>query len=113
MSREFERSPASSLEAVSEITRTSLLLREAFMQSRREELLAIYETYVESPGAVEKPKFNVLLFGFQEAWRAGDYQRIVTVGDKIPLDYLLRWREAQAYYAMALARVGREKLRLT
>jgi len=82
------------------------------MQSRREELLAIYETYLGSD-SIEKPKFNVVLFGFQEAWRAQDYPKIVAVGDRLSKDFLLRWREAQAYYAMALARVGREKLRLT
>ena len=113
MKSDFPRDPAQSIDTISELSRTALDLREAMMQSQRSELLAIFETYIHAHGEIINPKFNVLLLGFQEAWREGNFTCIVAVGDKLSKDFLLRWREAQAYYAMALARVGREKLRLT
>jgi len=112
MKPDFPRDPAQSIDIVSELSRVALDLREAYMQERRGELLASFEIYVQSSGIVSNPKFNVLLFGFQEAWRQGDFNRIVAVGDKIPPEFFRRWRESQAYYAMALVRVGRDMLRL-
>jgi hypothetical protein len=82
------------------------------MQSRRDELLSAFESYLQSRQSISNPKFNVVLFGFQEAWRRNDFDVIVRVGDKLPREWLLRWREPQAFYAMALARVGRDMLRL-
>jgi len=94
-----------SLKIIAEITRTCRLLRNGYLEARREELIRIFQEYTTRSNLIDCPDHDAVTFGFREAWRQGDYPAIVKVGGLLTDDYFEYNREAQAFYLAAKRRI--------
>ena len=98
-----------SLKIIAELTRTCKLLRNAYLEGRKEELTSIFNEYREKTDKVDRPHHDAITWGFKEAWREKDYAGIIKIGDLLADDYLNFNREAQALYLAAKKRVNEKK----
>ncbi len=85
----------------SEIARTGKALRFSYLESRKEELLAIFENYKKTERKIRKPNPDAITIGFRKAWKNRDYESIVKVGDLIEKKLFEFYREEEALYMLA------------
>lgn len=99
--------PEASLKLAAELAEACHQLRDAYLESNRQELLERFNRCL-APGANFKPDPDAVLLGFREAWRRRDYRAIKSVGDRLGPGFFTHQREAEAYFFAAKSRVGRE-----
>lgn len=99
------------LRLISELARTSLKLRDDFIRKNRERLLPIFLDYQTSPGPILRPSYQAVLLGFQDAWLRGEYQAILSVGEKLPAEFIEHYPEIRAFLGGALDQMGRKARR--
>ncbi|HUT54870.1 MAG TPA: hypothetical protein VM658_15875 [bacterium] len=86
------------VQIASEINRTCAILRNAYLQSKRDELLPIFQSYKDRVLKLERPDSDAILLGFREEWKKKNYADIVKVGGLLDSSFFLDNREAEAYY---------------
>lgn len=94
-----------SLKIIAEITRTCKLLRNGYLEGRKEELMKIFQEYETRSDQIDRPDNDAVTLGFREAWRQGDYTAIVKVGKFLTKDFFEFNREAEAFYLAAKKRM--------
>ncbi len=93
--------PESSIRMAAEITRTCKLMRNAYLESRRDELLAIFNHYLKESKSIESPDPDAIITGFMKSWERGDYESITTAGALLEDSFFRDNREAHAFYLAA------------
>lgn len=97
-----------------EITTTLLMvsqLRDLFLRlphlstPRERAELEEFQGYRKSKGKLETVRIPVVQTGFREAWRTGDLDSILDVGQRIPDTILRGDLDIQMYYVMAHRRL--------
>jgi len=91
-----------SLRKSAELARTCAILRNSYLQSKREELLETYEQYKALDKMNDKPDRDAVLLGFREDWMKREYVDIQAVGDLLDDSFFIDNRAAGAFYTASI-----------
>ena len=97
------------LREISELARTSLKLRDDFIRKNREKIEPLFREYLAASSPIAHPRFHPVLLGFQDAWLKGDYQTILSVGQKLPAEFIQHYPEILAFLGGALHQLQRKE----
>ncbi len=84
-----------------------LFLRLPHLSTPRERAeLGEFRGYQQSKGTLRVARVPVVRTGFREAWRRGEFEAILDVGERIPEGMFREDLDIQMYYVMARRRLG-------
>lgn len=75
-------------------------------QLRNRELLRVFDSYKSGRGGLERFRGEAIRAGFKQAWAARDFQTIVAVGRRLPIDALAEDAALLHYFRNAERMVG-------